>query len=271
MTTSTESSVRKTEISASVTCADGSVSSVTVRPSRGGIITSLILHDKEVLFLDRATLSSTGGSVRGGIPILFPNAGVVDAEKFPGLPRHGFVRDCDTWNVEKTETGLIETIVFDTPAHPAYPYRFSLTIEVSLSVDGSCTLSQKVTNLETDTPIPVAMGLHPYFAVPHEMKKDITFDFPGGDTLSRAIDQWSHDETVYVDTPSSKVIMRFPELGTIVMNVSPEYQKLWIWSPKGSEYLCVEPMMRAVNGLVDDPYLLKPGASFVGHVSFALI
>ena len=269
MMTSTESSMNKTEISASIMCADGTTSSVTMRPSRGGIITSLVLQGKELLFLDRATLEKKEGSVRGGIPILFPNAGAVNSEKFSGLPRHGFVRDCDTWHGEKTDTGLIETIVFDTPAHLAYPYCFSLAIEISLSRDGSCVLSQKVISLETDKTIPIAMGLHPYFAVTHEMKKDIAFDFPGGDTLTRDVDVWSNGETTYIDTPSSEVVIHFPK-ATFAMHVSPEYKKLWVWSPEGGDYVCVEPMMRAVNGLVDDPYLLEPGASFVGRISFAL-
>ena len=44
-------------------------------PERGAIVTALRVGDRDVLYLDRATLEDPTKNVRGGIPVLFPYAG----------------------------------------------------------------------------------------------------------------------------------------------------------------------------------------------------
>jgi len=54
---------------------DDKTSWLKVIPERGGIITSLGLQSKELLFLNETTLHDKQKNIRGGIPILFPISG----------------------------------------------------------------------------------------------------------------------------------------------------------------------------------------------------
>ena len=54
---------------------EGEGNEVSFSPERGGIITSLKLGGKELLYLDEETFRNPEVNVKGGIPILFPNAG----------------------------------------------------------------------------------------------------------------------------------------------------------------------------------------------------
>ncbi len=54
-------------------------SRVLVAPSRGAIITRLSVGDRQVLYLDESTLLDPSKNVRGGIPVLFPSPGRLEA------------------------------------------------------------------------------------------------------------------------------------------------------------------------------------------------
>jgi galactose mutarotase-like enzyme len=54
------------------------------------------------------------------------------------------------------------------------------------------------------------------------------------------------------------------------MDVSEEYQKIFIWTQPGQNFVCVEPFMRDVEGLVDNPELINPGESVSARVNFRL-
>ena len=62
-----------------------------------------------------------------------------------------------------------------------------------------------------------------------------------------------------------------PSLGTISINTSVEYKKIWIWSLPGKDFICVEPVMRDINGLIDDPQVVEPNKTFTAKVNFKLI
>jgi galactose mutarotase-like enzyme len=144
-----------------------------------------------------------------------------------------------------------------------YPYDFALSIEGQLDTDGSFMISQIVENKEADKPLPIAMGLHPYFKVPDEEKKNIRFDFKGGDYIEKNIDVWANGGTISIDNPkvgdpSATMEIIIPELGVLILDISIEYKKVWIWSQPGQDFICIEPVMRDVGGLADDPVFIKP-------------
>lgn len=257
---------------------------VSYSPERGGIITSIKLPKGdsgqliELLYMDIATFNDREKNIKGGIPILFPNAGPIDHPDFPGLKQHGFARDSSNWTMEQGPNEFSETLSSDDESRKVYPFDHSLRLSGIIGEDGSLALSQSVTNLEQDRDLPVSMGLHPYFPVPHEMIKDIKFQFPGGDAIEQSVEQWAIDgtiNTIKIDNPKfndPEVVIRvkIPELGTLVIDASPEYQKIWIWSMPGKDFICIEPVMRNAGGLVDDPELVKPSKTYTGTVKFRL-
>lgn len=239
---------------------------VSYCPVRGGMITSLKFTGKEVLYFDTDTFSNTQGSVRGGISILFPNAGEVGelpkSHPLSGLKRHGFARDV-IWKSQKTEHGFIETLVSNPETKKVYPYDFKLTLEGKFE-NGSFILTQQIENKGTD-PMPVSSGLHPYFKVPADEKKSIKFNFPGGKSIENEVEKWVNGETVFVDNPGGPFEVSIPGLGTLICEVLSDCERLWIWSEAGKNFICMEPVMRDPGGITQNPLLIQPGQT---HISF---
>lgn len=257
---------------------------VSFSPERGGIITSLKLNKgkdgplTELLYLDMDTFNEPGKNVKGGVPPLVPNAGPLgEGTSFPMLKQHGFARDSAAWFQETTgdPRTFLESLDPDNAMKEAFPYEWHHSMGGTLEEDGSFTLRQRMTNRETEKAMPLSMGLHPYFRVDPERKNNITFDFPGGKEIEDNWQVWAKGGTVRVDNPKAKdpkAVLRvgIPDLGTIVLDVSREYKRIWVWSQPGKGFVCVEPVMRDAGGLDDDPEMVPPNATFEGRVNIRL-
>ncbi len=248
---------------------------VSYCPERGGIITSLKLQGKEFLYLDQGTFQDDRANVRGGIPILFPNAGALKSLEFPKLCQHGFVRNFSGWVAENDIDGFSETFIASEETKKLYPYDFRLTVAGKFEKDNSFTLLQIVENLEGEKDLPISMGLHPYFSVPNKEKKNIKFNFEGGNIIEEKFADWSNGNFVSIDNPklkdaSAKLEIVIPFLGTLLMDISPEYQKIWVWSLPEKDFICIEPVMRDVGGLVDNPEKIKPRQIFSASLKLTL-
>lgn len=253
---------------------------ISFSPERGGIITGIELPDahgtlREILYMDQSTFEDRGKNVKGGIPVLFPNAGPIDNPKYPGMKQHGFARTTSDWESGMSENEFWERLNSDWDSMPQYPYRFLLEMRGRIQETGGVSLEQSVTNQETLLDLPVAMGLHPYFRVPADRKKDMRFEFAGGEKIEHGLEEWSNDGTISIDnpavhTPDAKMRIVVPELGVLNIAASPEYKKVWVWSMKGKDFVCIEPVMRDEGGLVDDPEMVAPGETLRGQVTFSL-
>jgi len=119
-------------------------------PKRGGIITSMKLRGQEILYLDQATFNDPKQKVKGGVPILFPNAGPLPENGPYQLAQHGFARTSDKWTAKDTGGNeMTETLTSDDETKKQFPFDCSLTIKTKLEDDGSVTLTQGTKNLET--------------------------------------------------------------------------------------------------------------------------
>ena len=253
------------------------LSKLSYCPTRGGIITSLCLGGKELLYLDEASFQNTQLNVRGGIPILFPNAGPIEDEYFPNLKQHGFARTSSDWqSVQNTAgTRFTETLETDASSTPEYPFTVRQTLSGILEEDGSATLIQQVTNLESTKSVPVSMGLHPYFNIQTKEKHALTFECVGGELIEAAAENWSNGSTPSIANPRTldphtSIRVTIPSLGVLTLTASPEYQRIWIWSLPGKDFLCIEPVLRDVGGLVSDPQIVFPGETFSAQLNIKL-
>lgn len=240
---------------------------------RGGIITSLKFRGKEILYLDEETLKNKEVNVKGGIPILFPNAGPVDSPRFPNLKQHGFARDSSNWKTQKVQYGFQESLVPNDKGNISYPYNFILFMQAQFEKNGSFTINQKVENLEDYKELPISMGLHPYFKVPSGEKKNIKFNFEGGKYVEEQFDKWSNGQFISIDNPKikdpmAKMEIVFPNMHTLIIDPSLEYKKIWVWSMVDKDFICVEPVMRDVGGLANDPQKIRPKEKFSASVNF---
>lgn len=253
---------------------DSATTSLSYCPTRGGLITSLELQGQELLYLDETTFLDSSKHVRGGIPILFPNAGAIESLRYPNLKQHGFARTCNTWISEHQAAHFTETLRATQETRLVYPFEFELMVGGTLNSDGSVDLFQEVRNLEQEKPLPLAMGLHPYFFVRDADKSQIRFLFPGGEQIEQEREIWLNGGTAYIrnpklQDPAAVLTIAFPQRGKMIVDVSPIYEWLWVWSLPGKDFLCIEPMMRSLGGFVNDPYLLSPQDRLRGEVKIS--
>lgn len=238
---------------------------VSYSPERGGIVTSVKFQGKEILYLDSETLNNTETNVKGGVPILFPNAGPIPDElktnELKNLKQHGFARNLK-FTGEKTVNGFKEILISNEETKKVYSYDFKLTVEGSFDKDNSFTLIQKTENLEKEKELPISSGLHPYFKVPSNEKKNIQFNFEGGKYIKEQIENWANGKFCSIVNPGVPIEIYIPELGTLIFEISKEYERVWIWSQEGKDFICVEPVMREQGGIVSDPKNIKPGEKF---------
>jgi galactose mutarotase-like enzyme len=60
---------------------------------------------------------------------------------------------------------------------------------------------------------------------------------------------------------------RIPGLGTLSLTASPDYRRLWIWSMKDRNFVCIEPAMNHYDGLADTPVIVAPGKALESWLS----
>jgi len=244
-------------------------SSLSYCPERGGIITSIILRGTEILYLDQEAFENPEVNVKGGIPILFPNAGPIpDPATAPAgvarLKQHGFVRQSSRWIHATYWNKFTEDMTDDNETMDCYPYQFMLSIIGEIGED-ACSIDARIYNPSAHSILPVSMGFHPYFRVPKGIKEDIEFRFEGGNEVKAGFDMWSNGKAISIANPrlhspldSLAMEVFIPGLGHLFFDSSIEYRRIWVWSLPGKDFICIEPVMRDKGGIVTDPMEIKP-------------
>lgn len=170
---------------------------------------------------------------------------------------------------------LKESLISNKETRKLYPYDFNFSLLGRFEEDNSFTLGCNIENKEEIASLPISMGFHPYFKVPNSEKNNINFDFAGGEEAENNREVWISGGTLYLDNPklrNPKAVLKIkiPELGTLVIDASIEYKKIWIWSQPGKDFICIEPIMRDVDGLLNSPKIIRPGETFSANINFKL-
>lgn len=235
---------------------------VEVCPQRWGMITSVCFWEKEILYQDmlKETLYDTSKSVRWWIPYLFPNAGPLEvikqSWKWWKLPQHGFARNVK-WGIEKQkEYQLIFKIVSSHVSKKIYPYDFEILQKIEI-IDEYVVLSHEIKNTG-DKNMPISTGLHPYFGVPNGDKSQIDFLFSQWGDVKDQLEKWSNDQMVSFDIEGKTIWFVIPEIWEVQLEVSDDYKKIWIWSLRDKNFVCIEPVMNDYGGLIDSPIIIQP-------------
>ncbi len=269
----------------------GESSRATVAPSRGGMLTALRVGERDVLYLDEATLLDPTKNVRGGAPVLFPSPGKLahDVWSFGGrigsMKQHGFARNLP-FSVAGRGTSPAPYVVLR--AHSTddtlrlYPYAFVLELTYTLLPSG-VRIDQRIENRGTQ-PMPFGFGFHPYFRVPDAVKA--TAHVPT--TATRAFDNTTKRE---IDVPEGGFDLTAKEVdahlvdhgrssaelevaGETDISVigSAEYGRWVVWTLAGKDFVCLEPWTCPGNALNtgEDLLLVAPGETHVMFVEIAL-
>lgn len=261
-------------------------SRVVIAPERGAIVTSFSIGERELLYLDESTLLDASKNVRGGIPILFPSPGKLEADtwQYAGkqgvLRQHGFARNRPWEVVSEAPSGreIKLRLTSDSQSLAQFPWLFRL--ELGFSLKGRCLrISSRVQN-DGDSVLPFALGYHPYFHVSDKQHAHIdtratrafdnvtkrVFAFAGFDLTANEVD------VHLLDHGSSASTLHLPDGAQIRLRASPEFSRWVVWTVAGKDFVCLEPWTAPGNALNTGELLslLSPGAHQEGYIEIEL-
>ncbi|MFD2616158.1 aldose epimerase family protein [Terrilactibacillus laevilacticus] len=244
-------------------------SSFKIAPERGGMITSLILHGQECLYMDEESLHDEKRNVRGGIPVLFPICDRLRGNRYKHkgktytMYNHGFARNLP-WTIEEINfdtQSITLSLESGYETKRQYPFDFKLTFQYTLK-KGKLQIRQQYKNLSDDH-LPFYAGFHPYFNVDHkviEVKTDATkyFDVNDGKekTVTGTFDLTETKEALTL-LNSEQGHIRFPMNAQydLMLWMGKEFRFITLWSEPGKDYVCVEPWMARPNAMNTKDYL----------------
>ncbi|TDT51982.1 aldose epimerase [Fonticella tunisiensis] len=238
---------------------------IEVVPERGGIITSFVVDNKPVFYLDRSTLIDTNKNIRGGNPILFPicsylkdNTYYFDDKPYT-MKQHGFARNL-SWKVTDITTSddsaSIKLILEDNEyTYSQYPFKFKLVFEYILNHN---TLTVNSTFINKDEkPMPFYSGFHPYFYVEDKKRLDIeipscNYTEPIEGSIVNSKFAYDRDEidVVYKDLKANTCIIKDNSRKmNIALSFDSIYKYIVVWTLKDRNFICVEPWMASTDAL----------------------
>jgi galactose mutarotase-like enzyme len=236
------------------TCGDA----LRLVPERGGLVTGWRSGGREWLYLDEARFADPALSVRGGIPVLFPICGNLPGDRLPlpqgdfTLRQHGFARDLP-WSLEPLADGqgVALTLVDDAITRAAFPFAFSLRLELRLA-PGTLAIEACVshTGPPQAPPMPFSLGFHPYFlvsdpaAVQLEGLQERCFDHLSQAEASTAtqLARLGAGVDLLSRPASGAVSLRDPAAATtLTLEITPPLDRVVVWTDPPRPMVCLEP------------------------------
>lgn len=228
-------------------------------PERGGLITQIYFWETPILFFNQETFYDLTKNVRGGIPIMFPNAWPLKntSPSFEGdwggvifhLPQHGFARNSkfapQTW-----ENFIEMKLTSDHQTRELFPHDFELLIRAEI-IKQSVKISLNIKNTG-DKNMPIAPWMHPYFFIPEKQKDEFFLEKNWAKIEEYKKYEW---ETIYTLNPW--VFQAHLWENILELEYSENFQKLWIRSELGKDFLCIEPTFWDEWALIENPCVLQ--------------
>jgi galactose mutarotase-like enzyme len=253
-------------------------SAVSIVPARGAIATRFRVGDREILYLDEATLLDPKKNVRGGIPVLFPTPGKLEGDRFErgdvrgSMKQHGFARDlpwavAETSDRDSAQATLV--LVANDATRAAFPWDFRISITFSLAA-ARLRLDVRVENGSTRT-MPFAFGVHPYFQVANKARAQIaTKATRAFDNVAKKVvpidgfDLTAHELDLHLlDHFGTESALSFGDGSRVAIRGSAEMTRWVVWTVEGKDYVCLEPWTAPANALNTGESLIElgPGGS----------
>ena len=223
---------------------------VKVDTERGGQIATWQVDDVELLFPDQQISTPTGEKRRGGIPILFPNAGPLPNHSIYPLKQHGFARDL-AWNlISQTESSAILRLESSQETEVLFPYQWTLEEHIELSETDLNV--QLIVENRSSLPMPLAMGLHPYFRLIQTEKERVEISLPTWDAK-----RYNWQDTL-IFAQQKEVVITVPGVYKVSLQVNEPLQRWMVWSESERDHVCVEPWMGEDGDLLSKPVFIQP-------------
>lgn len=256
---------------------------VSVAPERGALVTEFSVSGRELLYLDRATLNDATKNVRGGIPVLFPTPGKLEADRWAHagrsgeLKQHGFARNLPfaVKRADPAKAELVLELTSSAATLAAYPWEFRLELTFSLEAL-RLTIGSRIENRSASV-MPCGIGYHPYFVANDkshtklDLRATRVFDnvtksyapFTGFDLSAPELDLH------LLDNPELGAALDFAD-GRLELRATPEFTTWVVWAVAGKDYVCVEPWSAPGNALNTGGHLIELGPGVAHTASFSI-
>lgn len=249
---------------------------VTLTPSKGGMITGMTLNGEEFSWLRKPNFNLVERP-RCGVPVLFPSCGNPDGgvHHFNGkalpMETHGFA-DLLPWDVEEITGEGVTLRLEPTPLTKfLYPFDFDLTVTYNLV--GSTVIITTTVGNNGDTDMPFSLGFHPYFQA--SALENVDFDIKA--------ETCSEDAKVPVPAPEKITLTRkegadnsirlmtgvespmvFTDKGNghkVTVGFDDAFGKGVLWQQDAESFVCMEPWNGWANSLNEEGKheVLAPG------------
>lgn len=222
-----------------------------VVPEHGALTSSWTVGGRDIFMPLHDRSTPNGVRKRGGMPILFPNAGPLEAKDGLSLAAHGFAREMP-WQVTEQSDSLVVLRLVDTEVtRHQFPYSFACNLFIALK-DLSISYKLVVEN-KSEMTMPVAPGLHPYFGIPIDR---VRTNVPGFNPV-----EYAFTDVLYLPWQES-VIIRTDKDYSVEMSTGKHFKALTVWSDS-PEYICIEPWVASEGALhrETDRIVIGPGGS----------
>jgi galactose mutarotase-like enzyme len=213
--------------------------STELLPRRGGLIARLCVDGVEILYLDKTTLQSPNGKIRGGIPLCWPVAG--PGTGFAGgelpMPQHGVFRGESLEVTSVAAKSATLRLASNERTRAMFPFNFEIIYTICLIGNGiKCSLS--MCNLG-GVAFPVSPGWHPYFLCPAARKSELTSPILG----NTGLDNVSNFDFGLPSPAGGNASFDIPTVGRVSLRFSPSIRHLQFWSLSDRDFVCIEPFM----------------------------
>ncbi len=247
----------------------------TLCPERGGLLEGLKLvspagRPVDVLWLPPDYVMTGSGWPGGGAPVLFPLAGRSFHEGQPlryhlhgevrQMPLHGFAYAM-AWSVKAHDARSATLELKESPGSLAlYPFAFTVSARYELSAT-AMTIALTVTAGKNREPMPVNLGLHPFFkaqgrlAVPAKHKIRVTpqggagkaLPFPdAGEEREPQTAAPDFQSLIFADLAEPRAAVVDEKTGLrfgVEWNDGDPFKYVVVYSRPGEGFYCVEPWM----------------------------
>lgn len=195
---------------------------------------------ESILYPERTMLIGEEQKVRGGAFVCCPVFGAVPQDDVYGgivLPQHGLVRQ----HPYRGRNCRFHNGVAQSKMHFDEPWQHTVLASTRISRDGErLTHTIRVTNNER-SPMPISLGFHPYFKTGGSR-----FEIRRGDRRIKSRDVL-HDTPLFIPLSRRKVVTLSAN-GRLIALTMNSYTHVCVWTDNIGEYICVELVMRAIQG-----------------------
>lgn len=218
--------------------------------------------------------------------IMFPVVGpvkdsqvLVDGESYP-MGQHGISRylPFEEINHNKTTAVFCQKYVANTPVlNPkdkgpkefTWPFSFNIKKKYNANRDGVLTVNFSITNT-SDRPMPYQFGWHPAFRTLGDNTKNAQIYVLGASEDNCPLDSIRSDIGIAKKIEHGTVCYQNQDKS---IELTSDMGKTMIWSPSGSDLVCLEPVTKLPVEPFDDftdMRLIKPGKKVMYQVSIRL-